>query len=98
MGGQVIVCSTHDGFDNHFNEQIQEIPAGRQSYKHLRIDFDTALQQGLYERIAYVTGKPWSAEAEADWRQDIIKFYGAGADEELFCIPSMSSARSLPDH
>lgn len=95
-GGQVIVCSTHDGFDNHFNEQIQDIHAGRQSYKHLRIDFDTALQQGLYERIAYVTGKPWSAEAEADWRQDIIKFYGAGADEELFCIPSMSSGAFLP--
>ncbi|MEA3533714.1 hypothetical protein [Rhizobium sp. CC-YZS058] len=95
-GGQVIVCSTHDGFENHFNEQIQDILAGRQSYKHLRIDFDEALREGLYQRICYVTGKTWTPEAEADWRQDIIRFYGAGADEELFCIPSMSSGAFLP--
>ena len=95
-GGQVIVCSTHDGFENHFNEQIQDILAGRQSYRHLRIDFDQALREGLYQRICYVTGKAWTPEAEADWRQDIIRFYGSGADEELFCIPSMSSGAFLP--
>lgn len=94
-GGQVIVCSTHDGFENHFNEQVQDILAGKSSYAHLRIDFDDALRDGLYERICLVTGKEWSPEAEAAWRASIIKFYGSGADEELFCMPSLSSGAYL---
>jgi phage FluMu gp28-like protein len=94
-GGQVIVCSTHDGYENHFNEQIQDVLAGKQDYKHLRIDFDDALRDGLYERICLVTGQEWSPEAEAAWRAKIIKFYGSGADEELFCIPSKSSGAYL---
>lgn len=94
-GGQVVVCSTHNGVDNEFNKQIQDILAGRSGYDHLRIDFDDALQQGLYQRICLVTGKEWTPEAEADWRADIIKFYGDGADEELFCIPTMGSGTWL---
>lgn len=95
-GGQVVVCSTHDGADNDFNVAVQDILAGRSKFAHLRIDFDQALQEGLYQRIALVTGKPWSPKAEAAWRQDIIDFYGDGADEELFCVPSMSSGSWLP--
>ena len=95
-GGQVVVCSTHDGVDNAFNTSVQDILSGRSKYAHMRIDFDEALEQGLYQRIALVTGKTWSAKAEADWRQDIIDFYGEGAQEELFCVPSMSSGSWLP--
>ena len=95
-GGQVIVCSTHDGADNDFNAAVQDILAGRSKFAHLHIDFDQALTEGLYQRIALVTGKPWSPKAEADWRQSIIDFYGDGADEELFCIPSLSSGAWLP--
>ncbi len=94
-GGQVVVCSTHDGAENEFNVQIQEILGGRSKYDHLRIDFDQALQDGLYQRICLVTGEEWSAEAEAEWRQEIIDFYGDGADEELFCVPSMGSGTWL---
>lgn len=95
-GGQVVVCSTHDGVDNEFNTKIQDILAGRSKYQHIRIDFDQALREGLYQRICLVTGREWSAAAEAAWRQDIIDFYGDGADEELFCIPSLSSGAWLP--
>jgi phage FluMu gp28-like protein len=95
-GGQVVVCSTHDGVDNDFNVAIQEVLGGRAKGDHIRIDFDQALQQGLYQRIALVTGKDWTPEAEAAWRQNIIDFYGDGADEELFCIPSLSSGSWLP--
>jgi phage FluMu gp28-like protein len=95
-GGQVIVCSTHNGAENDFNVAVQDILSGRSKYAHLRIDFDQALHEGLYERIALVTGKAWSAEAEAKWRQDIIDFYGDGADEELYCVPSLSSGAWLP--
>lgn len=95
-GGQVVVCSTHNGADNPFNQTVQDILAGRAPHKHVRIDFDDALRDGLYQRICLVTGKDWSPEAEARWRTEIIDFYGDGADEELFCIPSMSSGAWLP--
>lgn len=95
-GGQVVVCSTHDGADNDFNVAVQDILAGRSKYQHIRIDFDQALREGLYQRICLVTGKTWSPKAEAEWRQSIIDFYGDGADEELFCVPSMSSGSWLP--
>jgi phage FluMu gp28-like protein len=94
-GGQVVVCSTHNGADNEFNVQVQDILGGRSKYSHLRIDLDQALLEGLYERICLVTGREWSPEAEAAWRQDIIDFYGDGADEELFCVPSMGSGAWL---
>lgn len=94
-GGQVVVCSTHNGVDNHFNEQIQDILAGRKPYAHLHIDFDEALKDGLYQRICLVTGREWTPEAEAEWRESIIKFYGDGADEELFCIPTQGSGTWL---
>ncbi|MER9623244.1 terminase family protein [Mesorhizobium sp. M0222] len=94
-GGQVVVCSTHNGADNEFNVQVQDILGGRSKYSHLKIDFDQALLEGLYERICLVTGREWSPDAEAQWRQDIIDFYGDGADEELFCVPSMGSGAWL---
>lgn len=94
-GGQVVVCSTHDGAENEFNVQIQEILARRSKYAHMRIDFDAALKLGLYKRICLVTGEEWSPEAEGEWRQDIIDFYGDGADEELFCVPSKGSGTWL---
>ncbi|RUS64882.1 hypothetical protein EGN72_02505 [Pseudorhodobacter sp. E13] len=95
-GGQVVVCSTHDGAENPFNQAVQDILAERSKYAHVRIDFDQALREGLYQRICLVTGKDWTAEGEAEWRQSIIDFYGDGADEELFCIPSLSSGAWLP--
>ncbi|NCM96139.1 MAG: hypothetical protein GW948_02145 [Rhodobacterales bacterium] len=94
-GGQVVVCSTHDGAENVFNQTVQDILAERSPFAHMRIDFDEALMAGLYQRICLVTNTEWSPEAEAKWRQDIIDFYGDGADEELFCIPSMGSGAWL---
>lgn len=95
-GGQVVVCSTHNGTENEFNKQIQDILAGRSKYSHVRIDFDQALKEGLYERICLVNGTEWTAEGEAKWRQEIIDFYGEGAAEELFCIPTAGTGAWLP--
>ncbi len=95
-GGKVVVCSTHDGAENYFNQQVQDILAGRSSYSHIRIDLDQALKDGFYERICLVKGREWSPEAEANWRQGVIDHYGDGADEELFCIPSLGSGAWLP--
>lgn len=90
-GGKVLVISTHDGVDNAFNQLIQEIRAGGRAGTIIRVTFDDALADGLYERIALVTGKPATAEARAAWRKEIVDFYADGADEELFCIPRAGS-------
>ncbi len=95
-GGKVLVISTHNGEGNAFNQLVKDIRGGRKPYALLRLDFDEALHDGLYERIAYVTGKAWSVEAEAKWRAEIIAFYGDAADEELFCIPSEGEGAWLP--
>lgn len=94
-GGQVIVCSTHNGAENEFNVQTQDILGGRSKYKHLRIDFDEALLDGLYQRICLVNREDWTPEGEAAWRQDVIDFYRDAADEELFCVASLGSGAWL---
>lgn len=90
-GGKVLVISTHHGVDNEFNQLIQEIRAGKRPGAVVRCTFDQALEEGLFQRICLMTGKSWSAEAEAQFRADIRKFYGADAAEELDCIPSQGS-------
>lgn len=95
-GGQVVVCSTHLGADNYFNTQIQDILSGRSIYAHMRITLDQALVEGLYGRIALVTGETWTPAAEAAWRQGVIDRYRDNVDEELYCVPSMSSGAWLP--
>jgi phage FluMu gp28-like protein len=95
-GGKVLVISTHDGDLNPFNILCQDIKSGRRPGALITLDFDEALRQGLYQRICLVTGKEWSPEAEAEWRDKIIAFYGDGANEELFVIPSSGSGTYLP--
>lgn len=95
-GGQVVVCSTHLGVDNEFNTQIQDILAERSDFAHMSITLDQALEEGLYRRIALVTGVEWSAAGEAAWREGVINRYRDNADEELYCVPSMSSGSWLP--
>lgn len=94
-GGQVVVCSTHFGVDNTFNVKIQDVLSGRQPGEHVRIDLDDAIRDGLFERISLIKGNAFSVEAEAKWRQDIIDFYGDSADQELFCVPALSSGAWL---
>lgn len=95
-GGQVRIISTHNGDSNPFNELINDIRAGKKPYSLHRVTFDDALEQGLYQRICLVKGRPWSPEAEAQWRSEIVASYGDDADEELFCIPSQGSGTYLP--
>jgi len=95
-GGKVLIISTHNGESNYYNTLLNDARAGRKPYAILRVDFDEALHQGLYQRIAEVKGEVWSVEKEADWRSEIIAFYGDGADEELFCIPAQSGGAWLP--
>lgn len=95
-GGEVRLMSTHNGDDNPFNALIQDCRAGRYDYALHRTTLDDALADGLYRRICQVTGKPWSAEAEAQWRAKLIRRYRPNEDEELFCVPAMSGGAYLP--
>ncbi|SFD78022.1 Mu-like prophage FluMu protein gp28 [Bosea sp. CRIB-10] len=97
-GGKVLIISTHNGTDNAFNGLINDIRAGRLKYGLVRFDLDDALRDGLFERIAMVNRHKhgeWTAEKEADWREELIGKYGDGADEELYCIPSQGSGAWL---
>lgn len=92
-GGKVLVISTHNGADNAFNQLIVECRAGKRPYKVLRITFDDALRDGLYRRICLVRGKDWTADSEAQWRDEIVRYYGDDADEELHCVPRKSGGK-----
>jgi len=97
-GGKVLIISTHNGVDNPFNGLITDIRAGRLRYGIVRFDLDDALKDGLFERICLVNAHKhgeWTAEKEADWREDLIGKYGSGADEELYCIPSQGTGAWL---
>lgn len=89
-GGRVLVISTHDGVGNAFNALVKSCRArgGDKPYELIRVDLHDALDDGLARRILMKQGKAWSPEAEADWRDEVLSFYGEAADEELFCIPS----------
>ncbi len=94
-GGDVRIISTHNGDDNPFNGLVNDIRAGRVPYSLHRTTFDDALGDGLYRRICEVIGRSWTLDAEAEWRQSVIDFYGEDADEELFAIPSQGSGTYL---
>lgn len=90
-GGKVLVISTHDGVDNPFNQLVQEVRSGKRDGCVVRVTFDDAVADGLYERIALVTGKPATPEARAAWIASIMGYYGEDADEELHCVPKAGS-------
>ncbi len=94
-GGQVVICSTHNGTDNPFNQLVQDVLAGRKKYNHIHIDFDKALADGLYKRICLVKGEEWTLEKQAAWREEIISYYGDAAEEELFCVPAQGTGSWL---
>ncbi|HKV54786.1 MAG TPA: terminase family protein, partial [Candidatus Binataceae bacterium] len=95
-GGRVHVISTHNGADNSFNRLVEDIRAGRRPYSLHRATLDDALGEGLYQAICRVRGVRWSADAEREWRAQLLAEYGSEADEELRCIPSASGGVFLP--
>lgn len=95
-GGHVVVCSTHNGEANPFNELVQEIRSGAKPYHLERVTFDEALAEGLYRRICLVRGQEWTPEGEAAWAAGLRAEYGDNAAEELDVIPNPVSGAWLP--
>ena len=94
-GGKVRVISTHNGAENPFAELVEDIRAGKRAGAVHRVTFRESIADGLYRRVCLRLGKPWSEADEAAWMADVYAFYGAGADEELDCIPANSSGAWL---
>ena len=95
-GGSVRVISTHNGEGSQFNTIARAIEDGERSGSRHFIPFMAAVEEGLYERICRETGQPYTRAGEAAWVQDVYDTYGAGADEELDCIPSPLGGAWLP--
>lgn len=94
-GGRVHVISTYNGVENAFSELVEDIRAGRRKGAVHRVTFQEAVADGLYRRVCLRLGKEWTAEDEAEWMADVYAFYGAGAEEELDCIPANSGGAWL---
>ena len=87
-GGRVRIISTHNGEGNAFNALLRDIRDGRKPGVVHRVTLREALDQGLYSRIATVTGQPDTPGAAAAWEAAIRARHGHHAAEELDCIPS----------
>ena len=87
-GGRVRIISTHNGEGNPFNTLIRDIRERRQPGALYRVTLRNALDQGLYGRIASLTGQPATAHAQAAWEAALRAQYGRHAAEELDCVPA----------
>lgn len=56
-GNNVRLISTHNGIDNLFNTIITDSRAGKKRYSVHHVDIETAIAEGLYQRICQVTKK-----------------------------------------
>jgi len=90
-GGKVRIISTDFGDNNPFNDLLKDIKAKKKPYSFHRTTLDDAIEDGLYKQICKTRKLDWSQEIEKSWRENLIKSYGDGADEELFCIPSQGT-------
>lgn len=94
-GGDVTVISSHFGAQNTFNNEINKIRSGERLGRVMRITFDDALADGLYERVCLVGRQTPTPEGKAAFRAKTYGMYGAGAAQELDCVPSRSAGSWL---
>jgi len=87
-GGRVRIISTHYGAANPFAQLVRDVREGRQPGSLHRVTLADALADGLYGRIAAVTGQPATPEAAKAWEAGLRARHGRHAAEELDCVPS----------
>lgn len=95
LGSRVVVISTHNGADSAFAKLIKEIRSGEQAGHVMTISFMTAVEQGIYERVATIRGWELTEEAKAKWVRKVYKTMGKRAAQELDVIPSKSAGKWL---
>lgn len=100
-GGRIRVWSTHRGKKNAFNELVNDVRAGRYGATAgvIRITFDDAVANGLYERVCFMAGRPVELEDKRAWYEAIRSAYGprkAAMREELDVIPRDGQGTAIP--
>lgn len=86
-GYPIKILSTHFGDQNEFNLLIQKIRKDPSLGRIHRVDFDTAIEQGLYKKICEIKGEEWSYQKQKEYVEYWYKYYGDAADQELRAIP-----------
>lgn len=90
-GGKIRVISTHNGVKNPFNELIAEAKAGKNPFSLHFTPFQTAVDNGLYERVCLVRGWEPTAKGKQEWLDRIYDAYGTRVEarhQELDCVPA----------
>lgn len=100
-GGRICIWSTHRGKKNPFNQLVQDVYAGRYGAKAraMRVTFDDAVANGLYERVCMMRGVEATDEGKKDWYTGIRSAYGprkAAMREELDVIPRDGDGSAIP--
>ncbi|KOQ71560.1 hypothetical protein JY409_03410 [Stenotrophomonas maltophilia] len=100
-GGRIRVWSTHRGKKNAFNQLVQDVRAGLYGPKAgaIRITFDDAVANGLYERVCAMRGKVATPEGKKEWYTAIRSAYGprkAAMREELDVVPRDGDGSAIP--
>ncbi|AFN29694.1 MULTISPECIES: phage terminase [Klebsiella] len=67
-GGRIVVISSENGKNNPFHQFCKDIEEGRygDDAAVLRITFDDAVTNGLYERVCVMKGEAATVEGEKD--------------------------------
>lgn len=96
--GDVRILSTHNGEESAFAELLKEARSGKRPFSVHKTTIDDAVAEGLYRRILERSGEldTWTPERERQWLADLVKTYGDGAAEELYCIPSRTGTKYFP--
>lgn len=98
-GGKIRIISTHNTDKSPFNQLIKDSRAGLQPFKIMRITFDDAVKNGLFERVCLVRGWTPTPENKQAWYNKIRGSYGtnkAAMKEELDAIPREGSGVAIP--
>lgn len=97
-GGRVRIISSHNGAQNAFNTLVKEAETGKFPASIHHVPFDTAVANGLYERVCLARGWTPSVAGKATWYNQIRASYGsrtAAMREELDAVPREDSGTML---
>lgn len=97
-GSRIRIISTHNGIANYFNKLIEESRAERNDWVVHRTPLKEAFKQGLYRRICAIADREWSAEAEEEFYNFLIRNSSSkeAALEEYECVPQLGGGTYIP--